>query len=441
MVDRDELLELGRRAVAQSPAEETEAVLMAEGTNLTRFANNVIHQNVTQDDLSLRVRAVFGQRIGVASTNDVSEEGVRRCAETAAEIARHQEENRDFVGLPGPAEYVEVEPDCGETAAFSPEDRAAAVRDIIKVAEAHGLTVSGAFQTGPEAVAVVNSKGVRAAQSEAMADLNVTMVGATSSGRAAQTAMNVAAIDALETATIAAQKAVESADPADVEPGEYTVVLEEDAVADMIRFLGYMGFGGKALLEQRSFMCGKIGERVCGESITIYDDGLDPDLRPLPFDFEGVPRQKVMLIEKGVAKGVVHDRTTAAKAGVDPTGHALPPPATWGPYPSHLHLAPGDSSEEEMIASTERGLLVTRFHYTNIAHTMRTEITGMTRDGTFLIEGGKIARGVKNLRFTQSVLAALSEVELIGSACRIAEHAMVPALKIRKFRFSGATEF
>ncbi len=441
MVDRDQLLELGRRAVAESPADETEAVLLAGGTNLTRFANNIIHQNVVQDDLAVRVRAVFGKRIGVATTNDVSDDGVRRCAEMAAEVAGHQEENSDFVGLPGPAEYAKVEADCGETAAFSPEERAAAVREIIRVAKEHGVTASGAFHTGPGAIAVVNSNGVEAAQSEAMAALNITMVGEDSSGRATRMAMDVADIDAGEEATVAARKAVESAHPVDVEPGEYTVVLEEDAVGDMIRFLGYMGFGGKAFLEKRSFMCGKMGERVCGENITIYDDGLDPDLSPLPFDFEGVPRQKVMLIEKGVAKGVVHDRTTAAKAGVEPTGHALPPPATWGPYPSHLHLDPGDSSLEEMIASTERGLLVTRFHYTNVAHVMRTEITGMTRDGTFLIEDGKIKGGVKNLRFTQSVLAALSGVEMIGSKCRIAEHAMVPALKIRAFRFSGATEF
>jgi len=161
----------------------------------------------------------------------------------------------------------------------------------------------------------------------------------------------------------------------------------------------------------------------------------------MPFDFEGVPRRKVVLIEDGIARAVVHDRTTAARAGVEPTGHALPPPATWGPYPMHLKLAPGDATTDEMIASTERGLLVTRFHYTNVAHPMRTEITGMTRDGTFLIENGKLTRGVKNLRFTQSVLAALSEAEMIGKTRRIAEGCLVPALKVKRFRFSGATEF
>jgi predicted Zn-dependent protease len=212
-------------------------------------------------------------------------------------------------------------------------------------------------------------------------------------------------------------------------------------VGDLIGFLGYMGFGGNAFNEGRSCFSGKLGERVCGESITIYDDGLDPSFMPLPFDFEGNPRRKVLLIEKGIARGVVHDRTTAKEAGVEPTGHATPPPGAWGPYPMHLKLAPGDATVEEMIASTERGLLVTRFHYTNIAHPLRTELTGMTRDGTFLIENGKLTRGVRNLRFTQSVLGALSNVEMIGRAPRIAEGCLVPALKVRSFHFSGATEF
>jgi len=441
MSDHDGLLELGQRAVEMSPADETEVIVSRGASGLTRYANNTIHQNVTQASTALRVRAAFGRRVGVATANDLSDEGMRRCVKRAADIARHQEENEEYLGLPGPAEYAKVEADYGGSARFSPEDRAAAVREIIRVAEADGLTASGAFSTGGSAMAIANSKGVAATDTGASADINVTMTGPTSTGRATRTAMNVAEIDAEEIARVAARKAVESADPIEIEPGEHTVVLEEDAVGDLIGQLGWMGFGGKAFVEQRSFMSGKIGQRVCGENITLYDDGLDPRFFPWPFDYEGVPRQKVMLIENGIARAVVHDRTTAARAGVAPTGHALAAPATWGPFPGHLHLVPGDSSVEEMIASTERGLLVTRFHYTNAAHPIRTELTGMTRDGTFLIENGKLTRGVKNLRFTQGVLGALSEVELIGKRTRIAEGSLVPALKVRRFRFSGATEF
>jgi predicted Zn-dependent protease len=379
--------------------------------------------------------------VGVAVTNDLSEAGVRRCVASAAEIARHQEENEDFLGLAEPAAYEPVPAECGHTGACSPEERAEAVARILAIAEGNGLVASGAFATSPHVLAVVNSRGVAASQAYAAADLNVTMSGPTSTGRAAWTAMDVAEVDAAAAGERAARKALQSADPVTVEPGDYTVVLEEDAVGDLVGFLGYMGFGGKAFNEGRSCLSGKLGERVCGENITIYDDGLDPRFMPLPFDFEGVPRRKVMLIEGGIARGVVHDRTTAAQAGVEPTGHATPPPGAWGPYPMHLKLVPGDSTVEEMVASTERGLLVTRFHYTNIVHPLRTELTGMTRDGTFLIENGKLTRGVKNLRFTQSVLGALSNVEMIGKTPCIADGCLVPALKVKSFHFSGATEF
>lgn len=439
MPDREELLNLGQRAQKLSPADETEAVIMCGGTNLTRFANNTIHQNVVRENTSLRVRAAFGKRVGVATTNDPSDDGVKRCVERAAVIARNQEENEDYVGMPGPATYEQVEAEVGESGTFTPEQRAEAVAEIIAVAEGSGLTASGSFSTGPQAYAVVNSHGVAAAQASADADLDITMLGETSSGRTTAGAMNVADIDVGERARVAAQKALGSANPVDVEPGDYIVVLEEDAVSDLVQFLGYMGLGGKALNEQRSFMCGKLGQQVCGENITIVDDGFDPSYSPFPFDFEGVPRQRVTLIENGVAKAVVHDRSSAAKAGAETTGHATP--GTYGPFPMHLKLLPGDATIEEMIASVERGLYVTRFHYTNVAHPLRTELTGMTRDGTFLIEDGKLTKGVKNLRFTQSVLGALSAVEMIGSQPKLAEGVMVPALKVGSFRFSGATEF
>jgi predicted Zn-dependent protease len=441
MPTQDQLIEVGRRVVELSPAEATEAVITSGANNLTRFANNTIHQNVAHADVDLRVRAAFGNRVGVATTNDLSQEGIRRCVESAAEIARHQEPNEDFLGLPGPQACAEVAAECGGTAECSPEDRAQAVAQIIGVAERDGLNAFGAFATGPQTFAVVNSNGVAVSQGFATADLNVTMSGATSSGRATRTEADVARVDAGQLGEMAARKALESADPVAIEPGDYTVVLEEDAVGDLIGFLGYLGFGGKAFVEGRSFMHGKLGERLCGENITICDDGLDPAFFPMPFDFEGQRRRKVMLIESGIARGVVHDRVTAAKAGTESTGHATPPPGAWGPHPMHLKLMPGEATVDEMIASTERGLLITRFHYTNIVHPLRTEITGMTRDGTFLIENGRLTKGVKNLRFTQSVLGALSNVEMIGKSARIAEGCLVPALKVSSFHFSGTTEF
>ena len=215
----------------------------------------------------------------------------------------------------------------------------------------------------------------------------------------------------------------------------------------MLFFLGYMGMGALSVQEGRSFMCGKIGERVTGDKVTIWDDGLDPRGLPLPFDFEGMPKQKVMLIEKGIAKNVVYDSATAAKEpGKKSTGHSLPAPNTQGPLPINLFMEPGKSTKEEMLASTDRGIWVTRFHYTNVLHPVKTVITGMTRDGTFLIEKGKITRPLKNLRFTQSILEALSNVEMLTSTLKVVKDdwnalgTTVPAIKVRNFRFTGGTE-
>jgi predicted Zn-dependent protease len=184
-------------------------------------------------------------------------------------------------------------------------------------------------------------------------------------------------------------------------------------------------------------MSGRIGEKLVGDNITIWDDATDPRQRAVPFDWEGVAKRKVTMIEKGIARGPVYDSYTAHKEGRTSTGHGFPAPNTWGPAPTHLFLAPGEATLSEMIAATERGLLVTRFHYTNVVHEKQTIFTGMTRDGTFLIENGKVARPVRNLRFTQSILAALSDVEMIGRGGQLTEYAYAPALRIGRFAFTS----
>jgi predicted Zn-dependent protease len=212
--------------------------------------------------------------------------------------------------------------------------------------------------------------------------------------------------------------------------------------------MSFTGFGAVAMQEGRSFMAGKIGQQIVDPRISIWDDGLSTDTIPWPFDFEGVPKQRVDLIEAGIARGVVYDSYRAGKEeGKESTGHALPAPNPFGPIPLNPFIAPGDATLEEMIASTERGLYVTRFHYTRPAEPTKVVITGMTRDGTFLIENGEIAYPVKNLRFTQGYLEALNHVDVIGSEPRMLMglgdigRTSVPALKLDKFNFTGATEF
>jgi PmbA protein len=205
--------------------------------------------------------------------------------------------------------------------------------------------------------------------------------------------------------------------------------------------LGMYGLGALALQEGRSFMGGRLGERICGANISIWDDGHDPRGQRLAYDFEGVPKQRVNLITGGVAENVVWDSYTANRDSRPNTGHGLPAPNSWGPVPINLFVAAGDSSVADMIAQTERGVLVTRFHYTNMVHPIKTVLTGMTRDGTFLIEDGQIAGAVKNLRFTQSILEALSCVSLISREGKLADYVWAPAMRVDRFTFSSATEF
>ncbi len=215
------------------------------------------------------------------------------------------------------------------------------------------------------------------------------------------------------------------------------MILEPVAVGELVTFLGYLGMGALALQEGRSFLTGKLGGKVAGDNVTIWDDGTDGRGLAMPFDWEGQPKRKVTLIENGIGRGVVYDSYTATREKRETTGHALPAPNTAGPLPLNMFLAPGEASLDEMVASTRRGILVTRFHYVNVVHERETILTGMTRDGTFLIENGKRTKPLKNLRFTQSVLGALSMVEMIGKECALAEYAYVPALKVGKFSFTS----
>jgi predicted Zn-dependent protease len=279
-----------------------------------------------------------------------------------------------------------------------------------------------------------------------MASLTTVVTGGEGgSGFAERFGFRLGDLDAGAIGRRAADKAVASQAPRDVPPGRYPVVLEPSAVSTLIGFLAWIGFGGRTLLEGRSCLAGKAGQRVAAASVTITDDAHDAGTLGIPFDFEGFPRARVTLIDHGVFRDGVYDLRTAKQAGKPPTGHALPPPNPDGPFPLNLIMEPGDVELERMIGDVERGLLVTRFHYSNIVHPVESTITGMTRDGTFLIERGEIAHPVKNLRFTQSILDALRDTIGIGPDTELASEfffsaSRVPALSIGSFNFSGSSD-
>jgi PmbA protein len=448
MVDKERLLavvEVALQRAAAAGATQAEAAVTAADIRLTRFATNYIHQNVAETDAGLSMRVVVGKKVGRAATNVLDEASISACAARAVDIARLRPDDPHFRSLPAPEPISEVDGWVAATHDYSPEQRAKAVGGIISAAKAGGFEAAGAFTTGGLAYAVGNSLGVRAHFASTMASANTVVMSPTSSGYASGNSRDVRQLDLDKIARTAVDKCAASVDPVKGEIGEYEVVLEEDAVAQMLAFLGWMGFSAMSYQEGRSFLCGKLGEKVTGENISIWDDGADPSGSPLPFDAEGMPKRKLSLIEDGVGKNVCYDSYTAGRdpePGRKSTGHSAGP---MGPMPANLFLKTGDASVEDMIAATKRGILVTRFHYTNPLHPVKTLITGMTRDGTFLIENGRVTKALKNYRFTQSVLDALSNVQMIGRVPKLITGfrggIVAPALKIGKFNFTGVTEF
>ena len=437
MLGESKCLELVDAALKACECDQAEVIIWSQDTALTRFADSVIHQNVAEVNAMVSVRAVVGKRIGVARGNQLGADDVPAVARRALDLARVAAPDEKFVSLPGPESYPTVQTYSDATAASTPELRAEAIRSVVAVAEGHGCRASGSLAADKSEIAIGNSLGIRAYTPATDASFITVAADDESSGYAEWRGTDIAQLNAARLAEIAARRCVDGRGAEPIEPGEYTVVLEPLAVGDMLSMLAYMGMGAMAFQEGRSFMSGRIGEKLAGDNITIWDDATDPRQRAVPFDWEGAAKRKVTIIENGFARGPVYDSYTAHKEGKKSTGHGFPAPNTWGPAPMHLFLGSGDATVEEMIASTGRGLLVTRFHYTNIVHEKQTLFTGMTRDGTFVIENGKVARPVKNLRFTQSILGALSDVEMIGRAGQLTEYAYVPALKIGKFAFTS----
>lgn len=430
-------------------ATEAEVLVMAGDAALTRFANSEIHQNVDERSLTVSLRHVVGRRIAVVSTGKVDSDGLRSLVHRAAAIARSCEELEDWAGLPAP-------PDgstralgtssgwAGGTAEATPEFRAEGVRAVIAAADDVGVMAYGSFSTEAESIAVANSAGIRAAERRTSSQLlTVHMSPDGGTGYAEVVSMDATTIDAAAIGREAATKARAGDRAVTVEPGDYPVVLEEYAVVDITDMLGYLGFSALAVQEERSFV--EPGRRIGSDLVTIIDNGADPNGLPASFDYEGVAKETVPLVEAGVCREVVFDSQTAARAGRTSTGHGLPAPNPWGPFPLHAVMSPGTTSREELIGGLDRGLLVTRFHYTNVVHPKLAIITGMTRDGTFLVEGGKIVGPVKNLRFTQSYLDALAGVGAVSSSRKAIKGflgaAVVPALRIDAWTFTGVTEF
>jgi predicted Zn-dependent protease len=433
------------------PYGQAELILINGSSSLTRYADNVITQNVHEaEDTQLLIRLIKkngkSARVVINQLDDSSVKQALKRAGDMADCQKQADPNR--LELTPRQKYETVNGYVEATAHLTPADRARLIKDAIIECKQRNLRGSGTYSNGVDSLSIANSRGMFAHHLSSSAEFAITCLSETSSARATKNTKDVNEINTVQLARTAAEKAIKAQNAVSVPAGPYTVVLEPMASVEFLFFMAYLGFGALSYQEGRSFLSGKLGKKVMGDNINISDNAYHPAISGMPFDFEGMPKKKVSLIEKGIAKNVVYDRLTARKAKTQSTGHGLPQPNAAGPMPSALILHPADSSVSEMIASTKKGLLVSEFHYTNVLDPLKLIITGMTRNGVYLIENGVVTKGVKNMRFTESVLAALSNVELIARDAELLKGFfggsggfVAPALKINNFNFSSETKF
>jgi PmbA protein len=455
-----------------SSGDEVEVLFSGGRFALTRFANNTIHQNVAEENYVVSVRSVFGGRTARAFTNKFDDESLRQVVRSSESLAKVQHPDPDMLPMPDsleasdsagggarathaiptqtPSRYFEM------TAAITPELRAEGVKKIVGAAEKHGLTTAGVFSSAESLDGIFNSRGLRNWHTQTLAEVSITMIGADSSGWQKENSPDVANLDPLALAETAARKAIDSARPKEIPAGKYTVILEPAAVLDIVGFM-FWDYSGMSILDQRSFLTGRIGTKLFGDNISIWDDAGHPLQTGSPFDGEGVRRQRVGLIENGVVKRVVYARATAERmkrseykdsvGPVEATGHGFALPNEMGEMPQNIVFAPVDNPRtvEQMIASTERGVLVTRLWYIREVEPFEKMLTGMTRDGTFYVENGKVQGGGRNFRFNESLIHMLSNVESMSVPVRACGEEsfdmVVPAMKVNEFNFTEVTKF
>jgi PmbA protein len=439
-VSDDELLAIGDRALARLERGEAEVVIVDESSELTRFAGNEIHQSVAERSRYVRVRLIDEGRIGVGEVRGHLDDAVER-ALASAEQSRRVTTTSDVSPLPrpdaaeeGPAAYAEA------TVRATPEERAGLVAVVTGAAAAQGINSYGALSTTTSTTAIVTSAGIRRAATTTQASLVAVARGDNGGGYASRHSADLDALGVEELATEVVDTCMRNQNATAIDPGEYEVVLSPYAVTDLLEHLSWTSFSALATQEHRSFM--RMGEQLMSKEVTIRDDATTPEMFPFPFDYEGVSTRPVTLIDRGVCSAVVYDTPTALRDGVASTGHSLPQPNTWGPLARHMIMDGGDTPWEEMVGSVSRGLYITRFWYVRDVHPLRTVITGMTREGTFLIENGRITRPVKDLRFTQSIVGALANVLRVSRERRLElgeseSGVLSPWLQIGRFTFTS----
>lgn len=438
------IIETVLRLAKSTDAEETEVHVDEAADALTRFANNGIHQNVFEHGVTVSVRTVTEGRTARATTNRLDEDSLRSAIEASLSLAHSQPKDPRLLSMPGKQRYRAPDRFIKATRALTPEDRARAVRRACDLAVKKRQVAAGIFSSGMRQTAVGNSRGLFATYRDTHSQFSITMQEDPAASWAKADSADVRALDPQKLAERAGEKAHLAVNAKELAPGRYTVILEPAAVLDLVGFLFY-DFAATALADKRSCLNDRMGKQLFGNNISISDDVYHPLQQGAPFDGEGIPRQQVLLVDRGVPKNLVYARASAKAARKTPTGHGFPLPNEYGEAPMNLVFSGGDSSLEKMVASTDRGLLVTRLWYIREVDPYEKVMTGMTRDGLFLVEKGKVTGAVKNFRFNQSLIEMLKNVELMSPAVRATGEEsfemVVPAMKVRDFHFSEVTKF
>ncbi|MFX1471665.1 MAG: TldD/PmbA family protein [Promethearchaeota archaeon] len=452
---KEELFEkaqLALREAEASGASQVEVEVFRFQNALTRLANSIIDQNVAENRITVRVLVYLGKKKGSYSLDSFSDNDIKEAAEGAVRMAKVSADDTDFISLPEPrngASALTVEDMvCKATADATPEERAEAATSIIQMAhdiDEHISAVSGAISTNLAEQVIINSLGVSAYQPNTFGNLNLTIIAKDgkeeTAGCASDNRMDFRELRIDDVTERAARKAAEGFQAIDLQPGDYELVLEPAAVGGFIHFMMVTGFSALSYQDYRSFLRDRIGEKVFSEKLTMWDDALDKrHYAPRLYDNEGFAKSRLDLIDSGTVKSLVYNSYTAGKDGVQSTGHNA---EVWGnyiPYADRIIIADGDSTVAEMIEETKRGILVTHFHYQNEVDHTRGMLTGLTRDGAWLVEHGEITHPIRTVRYTDALPRFLGSIDLVGRYQNLRDSgSIVPPLKLPSFQITGSS--
>ncbi len=448
MIGESRLLGTLSRVMKRIRADGVSACAHAKTRRVFRFAYDAIHQDLMQEMVGVTLKIIRDRRVGVARTETLEPTSLARCARAATDIARYSPTQRDLPELPR-GHRIRMRADyLSATSRTSASMCVTKLKRLFHLCQGAGVALAGSFMTGEDEFVVVNSSGVACYAASTVSGAKLVTMYRKLSGYASGVAKDLQALDLDQLLKRSLAQSLHHTTAVTLPLGTYEVILEPEAVADLVTWLGYTAFGAKSVEERTSFLAGRMDDRVMAQQITIYDDGTDPDVLRMPFDFEGVPKQRVTFVDHGHAQEPVYDSTYGARFGRASTGHAMPPDDVEGPLPLHLAIAPGTSRSADIIRACHRGLYIPRFHYVNgLLNPREALMTGLTREGAFLIEGGKLTAPITTMRFTQSLLEAFSHVRgishertLIADPSQDLGCALMPTLHLEKFHFTGRSE-